>query len=389
LFVDEVEITVRAGRGGDGAMAFMREKYRPMGGPAGGDGGHGGSVVLQADSGIRTLSDFRGRSILVAKPGQPGEGANKSGKSAKNLLVKVPIGTIIKDRETGEILGDLVLPGQKLIVAQGGKGGKGNARFATSTNQAPRKFEKGEPGEEKELLLELRLLADVGLVGLPNAGKSTLISSISTMKPKIADYPFTTLRPSVGLVQIGDYAAFTMADIPGLIEFASEGKGLGHQFLRHIQRTRIICHLVAFPFYEETNEERFAEMVKGYKIIRGELEAFDLGLAEKQEVVVWTKADTLPDDTLADLKDNYLERFIAETGCSLPVLIISAVRGDGISQLLRLLADRLEIDVNRPEPERVVPEYLEGEPPEPLPVHELTMEKLDESEEENKKKTGK
>ncbi len=384
MFVDEVDIIVRAGKGGDGCMAFLREKYRPLGGPAGGDGGKGGSVVLKVHPGMRTLADFRGRRVLVAKNGQPGEGKSRRGKSEKNLVVPVPVGTIVRDRQTGELLADLTKPGQKVVVAKGGKGGRGNARFATSINRAPRKFENGEPGESRELALELVLLADVGLVGLPNAGKSTLIGAVSTVRPKVAAYQFTTLRPSVGVVRLGDFASFTMADIPGLIAMAHEGKGLGHQFLRHIQRTSVICHLIEIPLYQEDAEDRFQAMTGAYRTIRAELEAYDKKLAAKPEVVCWTKADILPRDTLEDFKRDYLERFASETRCPAHPIVISAVRGDGISPLLRKLADLLELDVTGVQSEEGEKffEYVDGEPPESLAVGELTMDWLEDLEEQ-------
>jgi len=382
MFIDEVDITIRAGRGGDGCLAFLREKYRPMGGPAGGDGGRGGSIVFQAHPGLRTLADFRGRRILAAKNGQPGEGRNRHGKSASNLVIRVPVGTIIRDRSTGEIIGDLTRPRQKITVAKGGEGGRGNARFATSTNRAPRKFERGEPGEERDLTLELRLLADIGLVGIPNAGKSTLIGAVSTVRPKVADYPFTTLMPSVGVVRLGDFASFTMADIPGLIEFAHEGKGLGHQFLKHIRRTEIICHLVEIPLYSDSAEERFRAMVDAYQTIRGELKAYDEELAAKREIVCWTKSDILPKDDLEKFRNKYFEKFIAETGCPEPLMVISAVTGDGIGHLLGKLAKMLDLDLKRSKEESKVPEYIDGEPPEQLSASELSMERLEEESEE-------
>jgi GTP-binding protein len=378
MFVDEVDIIVRAGRGGDGGMAFLRERYNPMGGPSGGNGGHGGSVVFQAHPGLRTLADFRGRRVLVAKNGQPGEGKHRHGKSAKNLLIKVPIGTIFKDRETGIIIGDLTIPGQKITVVNGGKGGRGNATFSTSTNRAPRVFEKGEPGEERNLTLELRLLADVGLVGLPSVGKSTLIGVVSTVRPKVAEYHFTTLQPSVGVVRLGDFASFTMADLPGLIEMAHEGKGLGHQFLRHIRRTSVICHLVEIPVYSDDAEDRYKIMVKAYGIIRAELKAYDEELASKPEIVVWTKSDILPQDELEEYKKKYLSKFIMETGCSEPVIIISSVTGDGTGSLLRELSKRLDIDPLGVESDGdEIPQYLDGEPPEQVSLGELSMETLD------------
>jgi GTPase len=383
MFVDEVDITVRAGKGGDGCIAFLHEKYRAMGGPAGGDGGNGGSVVIQAEEGLRTLADFRGRQILVAKPGQPGEGKNRHGKSAKNLLIKVPVGTIVRDRETGEILFDLVKPKQKEILAKGGHGGRGSSHFATSTHQSPRKAEPGTPGESRELTLELRLLADIGLIGLPNVGKSTLIGSVSTMRPKVANYPFTTLRPSVGVIRLGEYVSFTMADIPGLIAMAHEGKGLGIQFLRHIQRTSVLCHLIEIPLYEESLEDRYTVMVEAYRTIRTELYAYDEELAKKPEIVIWTKADTLPDETLAEFKDTYIERFVKETGCPEPVLVISAVRRDGLDELLWLLAKHLGLDPNKIKHDETMLEYVDGEPPEALLASELSMDNRDESDEQD------
>lgn len=383
MFVDEVDITVRAGRGGDGCMAFLREKSRPLGGPAGGNGGRGGSIVFQAHPGMRTLVDFRGRRVIVAKNGKPGEGKNRHGRSAKNLVVKVPIGTIIKDRETGLVIGDLTKPKQKITVVEGGKGGRGNAMFATSTDRAPRKSEKGGPGGEIKLALELRLLADVGVVGLPSVGKSTLIGVVSTVKPKVAEYHFTTLRPSVGVVRLGDFASFTMADIPGLIEMAHEGKGLGHQFLRHIKRTSIICHLVEIPLYVDDHEDRFKIMVDAYRTIRKELEAYDLELTLKKEIVTWTKCDILPADELAEFHFNYLNKFISETGCPEPVVIISSVRGDGTGKLLGELSKMLDLDLHGAgSDEEKIAQYVDGEPPEQLSLGELSMETLEEEDNE-------
>jgi GTPase len=377
MFVDEVDIVVKAGRGGDGCIAFLREKYRPKGGPAGGDGGRGGSVVFITEPGLRTLADFRGRQMLIAKPGQPGEGHNRHGKSAKNLIIKVPVGTVIKDRHTGQILHDLVHAHDKVVVVKGGNGGKGNQHFATPSHQAPRKAEPGEPGEERELTLELRLLADVGLLGLPNAGKSTLVGTLSTIRPKVADYPFTTLKPSVGVIRVGEYMSFTMADIPGLIAMASEGKGLGHQFLRHIRRTSLLCHLIEMPFYEENPEDRFWVLVESYRTIRRELEAYDEELAQKPEIVCWTKCDILPETILNEFKDIYIKRFVEETGCPEPVLVISAVRGDNLKILLGLISDRLGLDPNHIKSDEIVPEYMDGEAPEALEASELSMDRLE------------
>jgi len=382
MFVDEVDITVRAGKGGDGCMAFLREKYRPMGGPAGGDGGRGGSVVFRAHPGLRTLADFRGRRILIAKNGQPGEGKNRHGRGAKNLVIRVPVGTIIRNRESGEIMADLTEAGQKITIAKGGNGGRGNARFATPTHRAPRKWEPGQRGESFELTLELRLLADVGLVGLPNAGKSTLISAVSTVRPRIANYPFTTLAPSVGVVKLGDFADFTMADIPGLIELAHEGKGLGHQFLRHIKRTSVICHLIEIPLYAGTVEERYRILVEAYRTIRNELKAYDEELAARKELVCWTKVDVLPEDELEEFVREYLEKFIRETGCPSPVMVTSAVRGDGIMKTLGQLADMLGIDPHSVTREVKVPEYVDGDAPESHSLSELSMETLEEGSEE-------
>jgi GTP-binding protein len=330
---------------------------------------------------MRTLADFRGWRVLAAKSGQPGMGKNHNGKSAKNLVVQVPVGTIIKDRETGELIADLTRPRQKAVVAKGGKGGRGNARFATSTDRAPRRFERGEKGETKAITLELRLLADVGLVGLPNAGKSTLIGAVSTARPKVADYPFTTLSPSVGVVRLGDFVSFTMADIPGLIEMAHKGKGLGHQFLRHIRRTSLICHLVEIPLYSDGMTERVEAMAGGYRTVRDELAAYDDELAGKPEVVCLTKADILPDDQLGELRSHWAEEFVRKTGCDCPVFVISAVRGDGLSALLGCLAERLGLDLSgRSWGEE--PEYVDGEAPEGLAASELSMGRLDEHDEE-------
>ncbi|HSE83689.1 MAG TPA: GTPase ObgE, partial [Thermodesulfobacteriota bacterium] len=266
-FIDEAKINVKSGRGGNGCASFRREKYVPRGGPNGGDGGDGGDVIVIAKENMTSLLDYRYKRHYRAESGEHGKGKDQHGKSAPPLLIPVPIGTVIKDLSTERILGDLTEDGQTLVVAKGGRGGKGNARFATSTNQAPKKAEPGEEGEEKDLLLELKLLADVGIIGFPNAGKSTLISRISAARPKIADYPFTTLVPNLGVVSYGENKTFVVADIPGLIKGAHEGTGLGIKFLRHIERTRILIHLLDLsPFTER-------DPIEDYHAMNEELEA--------------------------------------------------------------------------------------------------------------------
>jgi GTPase len=281
MFMDEVKIYVRSGDGGDGLIAFRREKYMPRGGPAGGDGGRGGSVILKVNPQHNTLVHFQKRIHFKAESGDRGGPSNRSGKSASDLLVEVPPGTVIKDAETGAVLADLVYPDDQVIVAKGGRGGRGNQHFASSSNQAPRIAEKGEPGEDKWLILELRLIADVGIVGVPNAGKSTLLSVITNAKPKIADYPFTTLEPNLG-VMIYDDRDLVAADIPGLIEGAHKGVGLGHAFLRHIQRTRLIVHLL-----NGAGEDPLAD----YSQINTELALYDENLGQKPQIVVFNKMD--------------------------------------------------------------------------------------------------
>lgn len=282
MFYDEVDITIKAGDGGDGCVAFRREKYVPFGGPAGGDGGKGGDVLLYVDTHLNTLYRFTRRRHFKAKNGQHGKGKNQHGATGASIRIPVPPGTIVYDADCDDLLGDLTEPGQELIVAKGGRGGRGNTRFATSTNQAPRVAEHGEPGQEHNLHLELKLLADVGLVGLPNAGKSTLLAAVTAARPKIAPYPFTTLLPNLGVVVLDNDTEFVLADIPGLIEGASEGKGLGHEFLRHIERTRILIHLL-----DGLSDDPLADL----SAINGELKAFGHGLAEKPQVVVLNKLD--------------------------------------------------------------------------------------------------
>ncbi|MEW6412067.1 MAG: GTPase ObgE [Candidatus Zixiibacteriota bacterium] len=291
MFIDYVEIEVAAGNGGHGCIAFRAEKYVPKGGPDGGDGGHGGSVIAVADPNLRTLLDFRYKKKYKAENGQPGSGSLKTGRSGQDTILKLPVGTIIKDLDTGEVLFDLDESGVEFVIAKGGKGGHGNAFYKSPVNQAPRKAQDGVPGEERRVSLELKLLADVGLVGLPNAGKSTILSAFSKARPKIADYPFTTLTPKLGIVRLREFKSCVMADIPGLIEGASEGKGLGHQFLRHIQRTALIIYVI------DINE---LDIVETQKILRQELKNFDKQLAKRPSLVVITKVDTL---TESDLKD--------------------------------------------------------------------------------------
>jgi GTP-binding protein len=327
MFLDEAIITVRSGSGGDGAVSFRREKYIPRGGPDGGDGGRGGSVILRADRNLGTLLDLSRRASYRAGDGVKGGGNNRAGRHAQDLVILVPVGTVIReaperDPREGPLLGDLLEEGQELVVARGGKGGRGNKAFATPTRQAPREAEEGRPGEEKRLYLELKLIADVGLVGLPNAGKSTLLSRLSRATPKIAEYPFTTLTPNLGIAEVGDYRRIVIADIPGLIEGAHTGHGLGIEFLRHIERTSTIVHLVSV---EAGSAER---MAADYETVEGELAAYGEALAAKPRIVAATKLDILDEAEGAELVRRFGERI------GLPVLGISAATGRGLTDLL-------------------------------------------------------
>lgn len=327
MFVDEVDIHVTAGRGGKGCLAFRREKYVPRGGPSGGDGGGGGSIYIVASPHINTLINFRFHPEFEAQKGGHGEGSNRHGRNGGDLELKVPVGTFVYDR-TGppdtppRLIADLAQAGDRVLVAKGGRGGLGNAHFATSTNRAPRKTQPGEEGEEKWLRLELKLLADVGLVGFPNAGKSTLISRISAARPKIADYPFTTLTPNLGVVGLSDDRSFVVADVPGLIEGAHQGQGLGHQFLRHLERTKVLVHLV------DVSSLSGRDPVSDMDIIRRELALFAPELAEKPQIVAANKIDALDDEERALA----VERRAAELG--LPFFRISGVTGNGLQPLL-------------------------------------------------------
>ncbi len=294
MFIDRVKIKVKAGDGGNGVTAFRREKFVPRGGPSGGDGGVGGSVWMESDEGLNTLLHLRYNPEHKAERGHHGEGSNRYGKDGADITVKIPVGTQVFNAETGEIEFDFTEPGQRFMIAKGGKGGWGNAHFATPTRRAPKFHYQGRPGEEKELQLELKLIADVGLVGFPNAGKSTLISVISAAKPKIADYPFTTLEPNLGVVDIGDYKTFVVADIPGLIEGASEGAGLGDRFLRHVERTKLILHLV------DVSSASGRDPVEDYEIINRELANYSEELAERPQIVVATKIDALDEPERLD-----------------------------------------------------------------------------------------
>jgi GTP-binding protein len=301
MFIDYVEIEVTAGDGGHGCVAFHTEKFIPKGGPDGGDGGRGGSVIALADANLRTLLDFRYRRKYKAENGQPGGGGLKTGKSGQDTILRLPVGTLITDLSSGETLFDLDRPDTRFVIAKGGKGGHGNAYYKSPTNQAPRKAQDGLPGENRKVALELKLLADVGLVGLPNAGKSTILSSFSQARPKIADYPFTTLTPNLGIVKLRDYKSCVMADIPGLIEGASEGKGLGHQFLRHIQRTAIIVYVV------DVNE---IDIAQTREILHKELVEFDRQLAQRPSLVVVTKIDTVDESDLKGICKGLPESYI-------------------------------------------------------------------------------
>jgi GTP-binding protein len=332
-FVDEAEIKVEAGDGGNGCISFRREKFVPFGGPDGGDGGDGGSVHLVASGNLNTLVDFRFHSVFRAERGQNGSGGNCTGRAGADCIVRVPTGTQVHDAETGEKLGDLVKEGQTLLVAKGGWHGLGNTRFKSSTNRAPRRATPGTPGEKRSLHLELMLIADVGLLGMPNAGKSSLISSISHAKPKVADYPFTTLHPNLGVVRVDDQRSFVMADIPGLIEGAAEGAGLGIQFLKHLSRTRLLLHMIDVAPYESDEDP-----VEAARKIMAELAKWGHGLSEKPRWLVLNKIDYLPEDAV----DEHCRRIVEELAWQGEVLAISALRGDGLQELIYRIMNFLD-----------------------------------------------
>jgi GTPase len=346
MFVDEVDIHVAAGSGGKGCLSFRREKYVPRGGPDGGDGGHGGSVYITAIPTKNTLVDFRYHPEFKAQRGQHGQGGNRTGHTGEDLEISVPVGTLVfnKDGDEMRLVADLAEEGQRVLVARGGRGGRGNARFVSSTNRAPRRTEPGEEGEEKQLRLELKLLADVGLIGFPNAGKSTLISRISAARPKIANYPFTTLAPNLGVVSLSGDRSFVVADVPGLIQGAHEGHGLGHQFLRHIERTKVLVHLV------DVSSESGREPVEDFDIIREELARFDPAVAAKPQIVVATKIDALDDPARLERLRKHVKKK------RLPFVKISAATGEGLGELLEavwsgIAAVRAAGIVREPDPE--------------------------------------
>ncbi|MGA2858252.1 MAG: GTPase ObgE [Candidatus Sulfotelmatobacter sp.] len=333
MFIDEAKIRVKAGDGGNGCMAFRREKFVPRGGPSGGDGGNGGDVVMESSERHNTLVHFRFNPEYKAERGRHGEGSNKTGRDGGDVMLKVPVGTIVYDDETGDKVFDFSGPDQRIVIARGGRGGRGNARFATSVHQAPREHEAGRPGEERAYRLELKLLADVGLVGYPNVGKSTLISRISAARPKIADYPFTTLQPNLGVVAVGDAKneiSFVVADIPGLIEGAHAGAGLGMQFLRHIERTRLLVHLV-----DVSDGSGRDDVTKDVEVIVGELASFGAHLEEKPMIMVASKMDVANKDKLAKLK-----RYCKKKKWKL--YEISAVTGKGIEELKYAMAGEVQ-----------------------------------------------
>lgn len=322
MFIDYAEIEVTAGKGGDGAVAFRKEKYVPKGGPSGGNGGNGGNVIVKTDPNLYTLLDFRYKRHYKAQKGEAGANSRKDGKYGESVVIKVPVGTLIKDQETQKILFDLKEENQEVVLAKGGKGGKGNSNFATSTNQAPRYAEPGKQGESKKVILELKLIADVGLVGFPNAGKSTLISTISAAKPKIADYPFTTLTPNLGIVKYKEYKSFTVADIPGIIEGAHEGKGLGIKFLKHIERTKILLFLI------DVNSEDYQ---KEFDILYNELKSYSKKLADKKKIVSISKSDISGDRDLDKLAKKKIKNADSK------LLIFSSATGQGVPELLDFL----------------------------------------------------
>jgi GTPase len=344
MFIDEAKIRVKAGDGGNGCMAFRREKFVPRGGPSGGDGGRGGDVIMESSQRHNTLIHFRYNPEHKGQRGEHGMGSNCSGSDGRSVVLQVPVGTSLYDQETGELVHDFSTPDERLVIAKGGRGGRGNQHFATSTHQAPREHELGRPGEERSFRLELKLLADVGLVGYPNAGKSTLISRISAARPKIADYPFTTLEPNLGVVTVGEepnQESFVVADVPGLIEGAHLGSGLGVQFLRHIERTRVLVHLV-----DVSDASGRPDPVEDFKVINNELASFGHGLDEKPMIVVATKLDAANPEKLKKLSAHVKRR-------KMEFHAISAVTGQGIDELKWALAGRLRpVEVEAPVPTR-------------------------------------
>ena len=333
MFIDEVIVELQAGDGGNGCMAFRREKYIPMGGPYGGNGGHGSDIIFEVDEGLNTLIDLKYARIVKGKKGANGEGKAKQGKSSEDVVVKVPLGTVITDLESGLIIADLTKKGDTVVVAEGGRGGRGNMAFATRTNPAPSFAENGEPGERKKIKVELKLLADVGLVGMPSVGKSTLISSVSASKPKIASYHFTTLSPNLGVVKVREGKSFVMADLPGLIEGASLGEGLGDRFLKHIERTRVIAHVIDMGASEGRNP------YEDYQIINKELKDFKESILEKPQIVIASKMD-LPD------AEKNLEEFKKKV--DVPVYPISAIEHKGLTEVINALSDRLDTIEKQP-----------------------------------------
>jgi len=329
VFIDKAKIYVRGGDGGNGAVAFRREKFVPKGGPSGGSGGRGGNVIFRADEGLRTLIDFKYRRHYYAERGGHGEGKDRHGRNGKDLIVRVPVGTVIKDAKTGEVIADLIYNGQEVVVARGGRGGRGNANFATPTNQAPTFAEKGEPGEEREIILELKLLADVGLVGMPNVGKSTIISKVSKARPKIANYPFTTLVPNLGTVYLSENDSFVIADIPGLIEGAHQGSGLGHEFLRHVERTKLLVHVL------DVSESEGRDCIEDFETINRELYAYSPALAGKKQVVAANKMD------LPGAEEN-LKKLKSYLGDKYEIFPISALTGEGLKPLIYRLGELLK-----------------------------------------------
>jgi len=340
LFVDQVSVTLKAGRGGDGCVSFRRESRVPKGGPDGGHGGDGGSIILVADENVSSLAYFRFHPIIKAKNGAPGEGGNRTGKRGAEVRLGVPVGTVVKDMDGGEVLADLAAHGKTYVAARGGRGGRGNASFATSTHQAPRESTPGRPGESAERFLELKLIADVGLVGFPNAGKSTLISGISAARPLIADYPFTTLTPNLGVVDIGEYKSFVVADIPGLIEGAHLGQGLGIRFLRHIERTKLLIHILDVSPYSGRDP------VEDYRVIMKELEAFSPEVACRPQILAANKVDLLGED-----KDRLIRVKRLAARRKVPLFAISALKREGLRPLVeavaRTLAELREKDEGR------------------------------------------